>query len=147
MPEQKMEITDEQFANFTGTMFTTSFTKSVSDAPMTEYRQNRLTACFKSKPHADTAAVIHVQSVTVAPKTATVLVGDTVQLGGSIKPDDATDRSYHWVTEDSGIATVDVSGLVTGIAEGSVKIRLVANDGSVFGEAAITVNNPETVQV
>ncbi|MDP0704822.1 Ig-like domain-containing protein, partial [Klebsiella pneumoniae] len=111
MPEQKMEITDEQFANFTGTMFNTSFTKSVSDAPMTEYRQNRLTACFKSKPHADTAAVIHVQSVTVAPKTATVLVGDTVQLGGSIKPDDATDRSYHWVTEDSGIATVDVSGL------------------------------------
>jgi uncharacterized protein YjdB len=40
-----------------------------------------------------------------------------------------------------------MSGLVTGIAEGSVKIRLVANDGSVFGEAAITVNNPETVQV
>ncbi|MGK3340284.1 hypothetical protein, partial [Klebsiella pneumoniae] len=39
------------------------------------------------------------------------------------------------------------SGLVTGIAEGSVKIRLVANDGSVFGEAAITVNNPETAQV
>ncbi|MFQ0208135.1 hypothetical protein ACH66Y_10805, partial [Klebsiella pneumoniae] len=95
MPEQKMEITDEQFANFTGTMFNTSFTKSVSDAPMTEYRQNRLTACFKSKPYVDAAAVIHVQSVTVAPKTATVLVGDTVQLGGSIKPDDATDRSYH----------------------------------------------------
>ncbi|MFY0176189.1 Ig-like domain-containing protein [Raoultella ornithinolytica] len=147
MPEQKMKITDEQFTDFTGTMFNTPFTKSVSDTPMTEYRQNRLAACFKSEPHKDAAAIIHVQSVTVAPKTATVLVGETVQLGGSIKPDNATDRSYNWVTDNAGIATVDASGLVKGIAEGNVKIRLVANDGSVFGEAAITVNNPETVQV
>ncbi|HBW9904226.1 Ig domain-containing protein [Klebsiella pneumoniae] len=147
MPEQKMQITSEPFDDYTGSMFRTSFTNSISDSPMSERAQGALKACFKSKPYVDAAAVIHVQSVTVAPKTATVVVGDTVQLAGSIKPDDATDRSYHWVTEDSGIATVDVSGLVTGIAEGSVKIRLVANDGSVFGEAAITVNNPEIVQV
>lgn len=144
MSAQKMKITDEQFANFTGTMFNTPFTKSVSDVPMTEYRQNRLAACFKSQPHVD---VIHVQSVTVAPKTATLLVGETVQLGGSIKPDNATDRSYHWVTDNAGIATVDASGLVKGIAVGSVKIRLVANDGSVFGEAVVTVKQPEAAPV
>lgn len=51
MSEQKMKIIDEQFADFTGTMFNTPFTKSVSDAPMTAYRQNRLTACFKSEPY------------------------------------------------------------------------------------------------
>lgn len=147
MPAQKMKITDEQFTDFTGTMFNTPFTKSVSDTPMTEYRQNRLAACFKSEPHADVAAVIHVQSVTVAPKVATVLVGEAVQLGGSIKPDNATDRSYHWVTDNAGIATVDASGLVKGIAEGSVKVRLVANDGSVFDEAVVAVKQPETAPV
>lgn len=140
MPEQKMKITDEQFTDFTGTMFNTPFTQSISDTPMTEYRQNRLTACFKSEPHSEAAAVIHVQSVTVTPKTVAVLVGETVQLSGSIKPDNATDRSYKWITDNAGIATVNASGLVKGVAEGSVKIRLVANDGAVFGEAVVTVN-------
>lgn len=53
MSEQKMKITDEQFSDFTGTMFNTPFTKSISDVPMTVYRQNRLKACFQSEPHQD----------------------------------------------------------------------------------------------
>lgn len=146
MPEQKMKITDEQFADFTGAMFNTPFTKSVSDAPMNEYRQNRLAACFKSEPHEDAPSVIHVQSVTVTPSSATVLVGVTIQLGGSIKPDDATDPTFHWVTDNSGIATVDASGLVKGVAVGNVTIRLVANDGSITGESVITVQEPAAAE-
>ena len=142
MPEQKMKITDEQFSDFTGTMFNTPFTKSISDVPMTVYRQNRLTACFQSKPYQDPPPVIHVQSVTVAPAKASVTVGSTVQLGGSIKPDNATDRSFHWVSDNTGIATVDSSGLVKGVAAGTVKIRLVATDGSVTDEAVVTVEAP-----
>ncbi|HGL3854469.1 TPA: Ig-like domain-containing protein [Klebsiella aerogenes] len=144
MSEQKMKITDEQFSDFTGTMFNTQFTKSISDVPMTTYRQNRLTACFKSEPHQDEQPVIHVESVTVSPDSATVEVGGIVQLGGSVKPDNATDRSGQWKSENTGTATVNSSGLVKGIAAGTVKISLVATDGSVTGEATVTVEEPET---
>lgn len=67
MPEQKMKITDEQFSDFTGTMFNTPFTKSISDVPMTVYRQNRLTACFQSEPHQDPQPAPQVKSTIVAP--------------------------------------------------------------------------------
>ncbi|ELP0880801.1 TPA: Ig domain-containing protein [Klebsiella pneumoniae] len=147
MSEQKMKITDEQFSDFTGTMFNTPFTKSVSDVPMTDYRQNRLKACFKSEPHEDVAPVIHVQSVSVSPEKAAVDVGASVQLSGVIKPDNATDSSSHWASADTSVATVDSSGLVKGVAAGSVKILLVATDGSVTGESVITVNEPASAVV
>ena len=139
MSNQKMKITDEQFSDFTGTMFNTPFTNSVSDAPMTEKKQNRLSACFSSEPYQEAPLVIHVSSVAVAPSTASVLVGATVQLGGSIKPDNATDRTYKWVSSDPSIATVDTSGLVTGVSVGTVNISLVANDGAITGVSTITV--------
>lgn len=50
MPDQKMKITDEQFSDYTGTMFNTPFTHSVSDVSMSERGQARLNACFKSEP-------------------------------------------------------------------------------------------------
>lgn len=67
MSEQKMKITDGQFSDFTGTMFNTPFTKSISDVPMTVYRQNQLTACFQSTPLQDPQPESQVQSTIVEP--------------------------------------------------------------------------------
>ncbi|EQC1543365.1 Ig-like domain-containing protein, partial [Enterobacter hormaechei] len=40
MPEQKMKITEEAFADFTGHMCRAGFTNSISNEPLSERQQN-----------------------------------------------------------------------------------------------------------
>ena len=93
------------------------------------------------------AAVTVMQSagsVVVSPPSATVAPGDTVRLSA-----EALDANGHpvagaefaWSSSDASVATVDGSGLVTGVAEGSATVRAVAGDAR--GTAEITVANPD----
>src|SRR2546425_381697 len=81
---------------------------------------------------------VSVASVTVAP--ATVLVGVTVQLTATTK--DAagnvlTGRTVTWVTSNPGVATVNSTGLATGVAAGRATITAISEGQS--GTAAVPV--------
>ena len=65
--------------------------------------------------------------------------GDTQVLIATAAPDEATDPTVSWASSDADIATVDESGMVTAIAEGTVEIIATANDGSEVS-ASFTVN-------
>src|SRR5947209_8417761 len=102
-----------------------------------------MTATFVGK--AGTAAVtvtpIPVATVAVAPPTASIVVGATVQL--SATPQDAagnplTGRTVTWQTSDGTIATVDATGLVTGKAVGG-PVTITATSEGKSGTAAVTV--------
>jgi len=82
---------------------------------------------------------VPVASVTVAP--ATVLVGVTVQLTATTK--DAagnvlTGRTVTWATSNPAVATVNFTGLATGVAAGQATITATSEGQS--GTAAITVS-------
>ena len=85
-----------------------------------------------------------VDSVVVSPPSVTVATGDTLRLSA-----EALDANGHpvagvefaWSSSDASVATVDGSGLVTGVAEGSATVRAVAGDAR--GTAEITVANPD----
>ncbi len=68
---KKVKITEKAFTDFTGVMFRTSFTKSVSDHPVNERMQNRITAAMRAVPMEPTVAVT---GVSVSPKSASVEV-------------------------------------------------------------------------
>ena len=67
---------------------------------------------------------VNVGSVTVTPDSATVNVGQTAQLTAVVK--DSAGRvltkPVAWTSLNTGIATVDVNGLVTGVAFGRASI-------------------------
>src|SRR6266496_3833718 len=95
---------------------------------------------------ADTSAVtvtaIPVASVTVAPSSAGIQVGDTLRLTAT--PRDSagnvlSGRTITWSSDSSAVATVNASGLVTGVASGSATIRATSEGKS--GTAAITVTS------
>jgi len=85
-------------------------------------------------------ALAPVASVTVAPSTASIAITGTVQLTAT--PKDAngnplTGRAISWSSSDNTIATVNGSGLVTGVAAGSVTITATSEGKS--GTASVTV--------
>jgi uncharacterized protein YjdB len=83
---------------------------------------------------------IAVASVTVTPPTASLLVGQTLQLTAT--PQSAAgaplpDRSVAWSTSNAVIATVSAAGLVTAHAAGAASISATSEGKT--GSATITV--------
>jgi uncharacterized protein YjdB len=92
--------------------------------------------------------VAPVAAVTVTPSSASVATGQTVQLTAT--PKDAngnplTGRAISWSSSDNTIATVSSSGLVTGVAAGSVTITATSEGKS--GTASVTVTGPPVASV
>ena len=67
----------------------------------------------------------------------------TLQLSVMVQPDNATNKTVTWsVINVTGEATINSSGLVTAIADGTVVARATANDGSgVFSDITISIIN------
>jgi len=86
---------------------------------------------------------VPVASVAVSPTTASVPVGQTVQLTAT--PKDAngntlSGRTIAWASSNPAAATVNTSGRVTGVAAGTATITATSEGKS--GTAAITVTAP-----
>ncbi|EFF5901712.1 Ig-like domain-containing protein [Escherichia coli] len=81
-----------------------------------------------------------VKNVMITPESPTVKVGSTVQLTANFTPDDAGDKTGVWASEDDKKATVDQTGLVRGVAQGSANISFTSNSGSKKVTKSVTVN-------
>lgn len=90
----------------------------------------------------DTDDAVAVTGVTVTPATTSLAVGATRQLTGTVLPADATDKSGTWTTSEATKATVNSSGLVTGVATGTATITFTSTDGGFTGTTAVTVTAP-----
>src|SRR5687768_5032678 len=87
-----------------------------------------------------TATTVPVASVTLSPPTASVDVGQTVQLQAITRDADGvtlTGRAVAWSSSNAGIARVSTSGLVTAVAAGSATITGTSEGQS--GASTITV--------
>ncbi len=79
-------------------------------------------------------------TVTVSPATAELDVGETVQLTAVVRDQNSNvmaGASVTWMSGAGTVATVNASGLVTGVAGGTATIT--ARSGSAQGTAQITV--------
>lgn len=91
---------------------------------------------------ADIMVAIPVASVPVTPPASTINAGQTVQLTGqTLGPDDEDlMRSITWSSSNDAVATVDNTGLVSGLSGGTVTITAMSE--GVSGTATVTVNDP-----
>lgn len=80
-----------------------------------------------------------VTGVTVAPGTASIAVAATRQLTATVAPADAN-QAVTWTSATPSVATVNSSGLVTGVATGTSVITATSvADGTKTSTATITV--------
>lgn len=76
-------------------------------------------------------AVNHpVTGISLTPTSASLKVGETKQLSATISPSNATNKSISWTSDNSSVAEVSNSGLVTAKGVGQTVINCKANDGS-----------------
>lgn len=71
--------------------------------------------------------------------SAKVGVGGTQQLTATVRPTYAMDKTVTWSTSNPSVATVNNSGLVTGVAVGSATITVTTNDGGKTAQCQVTV--------
>ncbi|HYR99477.1 MAG TPA: Ig-like domain-containing protein, partial [Gemmatimonadales bacterium] len=99
----------------------------------------------KSGTSAITVTSVPVASVTVSPAPASVQAGQTVQLTATPKDvngNPLTGRVVSWSSSNTAVATVNASGLVTGVVAGSATITATSEGQS--GTSAITVTPPSS---
>ncbi len=56
--------------------------------------------------------------------------GTTMQMTATISPADATNKDFTWSVNDENIATIDQSGLLTSVNDGTVTVTATAEDAS-----------------
>ena len=88
-----------------------------------------------------------VESITLNKTATTISAGNTETLSvSSVTPDDATDQTVTWSSDNEAVATVDADGKVTAVAFGTANITATANDGSgVTATCAVTVSKVVTI--
>ncbi len=69
----------------------------------------------------------------------TVATKEEVQLVWTVLPENTNDKTVTFTSDDKEIATVNDTGLVTGIKAGTANIIATANDGGIVGTVPVTV--------
>ena len=82
--------------------------------------------------------IIPVESITLDQSEKTLNIGETVTLKATVSPDNATNKSVTWSSDDEAVATVDTNGKVTAKSVGTATITATAGDKS--ATCTITVN-------
>ena len=80
-----------------------------------------------------------VEGLDIEGSTASLLPGETVQLTATCYPEISNDRNVVWKSDNPNIASVNGSGLVTGVNYGTAVIRVTTSDGSELS-ATYTIN-------
>jgi Big-like domain-containing protein len=91
-----------------------------------------------------------VNSVTVGPTGVTIAVGQTLQMAAAVNADAGIATTVTWATSNAAIASISATGLVTGVASGSVAITACSTVSTgVCGQATVTVASsaPATISI
>jgi uncharacterized protein YjdB len=86
-----------------------------------------------------TVLAVPVSGVTVSSLTANMIPDETINLIAAVFPANATNKGISWTSNDSSVASVSSTGVVTAHAEGTATITATTADGGKTDECAIMV--------
>lgn len=85
------------------------------------------------------AGDVSVTGVTLNKTTLKLGKGTSETLTATIAPTNATNKKVTWMSSDEAVATVDASGKVTGVANGTATITVTTEDGGYTATCAVEV--------
>jgi uncharacterized protein YjdB len=84
---------------------------------------------------------VSVTGVSVSPSSLSLNVNDTAQLSEDVVPSNATNQAVTWSSNNTSVATVNSSGLVTAVGVGTATITVTTVDGSYTDTTAVGVSS------
>ena len=144
MADKKVRITEEVLSDYTGHMFGVPFVNSVSANPVSERRQARMLAALRgevidggqqsgSGNAANTGGSsqqkVAINGIYMNPASTGLKVGESRTLTYNTAPDNATDKSGVWSTNNAAIVTVDQKGKIPAVGVGHAVVTFTSNDG------------------
>ena len=103
-----------------------------------------LTVTYKSKTTSMSITVLpntaNVSGVSLNKTSATIVVGGSISLTATVSPINAANKSVNWTSSNTNAATVNSSGIVTGVGEGNTTITATTVDGGYTASCAVQVN-------
>ncbi len=127
---------------------TANSTKNIVTSSKTENNHMLYTLGFGDgsgeEPDPDPVAVT---GVSVSPTSASIEINETVELTATVSPEDATNKDVTWSSNNTSVATVSSSGIVTGVGEGSATITVTTDDGGYTATSSITVTDSGSGEV
>ena len=85
--------------------------------------------------------ILPVTGVSLDKNTASIDIGEEIELIAAITPARATNKAVTWSSSDNTIAEVDSTGKVTGISTGVATITVKTIDGNFTASCLVTVGN------
>ena len=120
---------------------TQAVTITVNKTNSNQFRWSQITVTYQdaSLP----VPTVEVTGVSLASSTATTTVGETITLGATVTPSNATVKTLTWGTSDPTIATVDAQGNVFALKAGEVTITATSNNNKT-ASCAVTISEATT---
>lgn len=98
---------------------------------------------FDVEIHAVLEAAIPVTGVALSAEDITLTeVGETATLTAIITPEDTTNKTVTWTSNDPSVATVSDTGVVTAVANGTTTITVTTEDGGFTAHCTVEVKVP-----
>ena len=94
---------------------------------------------FTVRPVTGQGLVVDVTGVSLNKSTTTLTVGETESLIATVSPSNATNQAVTWSSDNTSVATVSSSGIVTAKAVGVTTITVKTNDGNKIAACSVTV--------
>lgn len=96
------------------------------------------TITFKAKSDANTVSITGVK---LDKTKLTMITGNNATLIATVTPDNATNKAVTYSSDNTSVATVSESGLITAIGDGTAKIIVTTADGNFTAECDVTVSS------
>jgi len=84
----------------------------------------------------------NVTGISLHTTTASLSIGNTLQLIELVFPSDATNKEVTWKSDNPNVASVNVTGLVTALSEGTATITVKTVEGGFEDKCVVVVKTP-----
>lgn len=88
---------------------------------------------------------IPVEGVSLSQTELGLNEGDSAKLTATVTPENATNKGVAWTVDNEAIVSIDSSGYVTGIKEGTATVTATTIDGAYTASCTITVTKKTIV--
>jgi len=119
----------------------TGSTPSQSDLTNSAKNQMKVNWVRVYKPVASSSTVA-VTGITVSPTSLSLNVGAQGNVTATVIPSNATVKTMNFTSSNSNVASVNQSGVVTAMANGTTTITAISTDGNYTATSSVTVSNP-----